>query len=366
MSSSKIRIALVVRPAAGGIRRHLATLLNSLDLERYRLTLFAPADFADFAAQAGVPHISLDIAPRNAFLRDRGAVRALAQHLFENFNIVHAHGVRGAWIGAQAASRVKLPCLFTAHNLVPRLGLLSRVGLLYAARRCSQIIAVSHAVSNSLKMNGLEAKKISVIPNGVEIALFDAPFDAAAFRSGLNIPQNSPLIVAVGRLAPEKGFDVLLRAFSLVQAEIPNARLMLVGDGPQRDQLKMLAVDNPAISCAGFQAEVIPYLLIADVVAVPSRQEGQGIAALEAMAARKPVVASRVGGLVETVAENETGLLVPPDNLAELAAALVSLLYDSDRQAKMGEAGRLRVEQNYTAQNMALQTARLYEIYTKK
>ena len=366
MTSNPIRIALIVRPAAGGIRKHLATLLNSLDLERYRFTLFAPVDFADFAEQAGIPHIPLDIAPRNAFLRDRNAIRALTQHLRRDFDLVHAHGIRGAWIGAQAASRVNLPCVFTAHNLVSRLGLLSRVGLNYAARRCSQIIAVSHAVSDSLQINGIEAEKISVIPNGVEIAPFDSPFDPAAFRARLALPQDAPLLAAVGRLAQEKGFDVLLHTFPFVQTEIPDARLLLVGAGPERADLEKIAAENPAIIFTGHQPDVVPFLRGADVVAVPSRQEGQGIAALEAMAARKPVVASRVGGLAETIVENETGLLVSPDNSLELAAALVSLLRDGVRQAKMGEAGRLRVEQNYTALNMALQTARLYEIQTQK
>lgn len=362
MSSSKIRIALVVRPAAGGIRSHLATLLKSFDPARYRFTLFAPAYFADFAAQAGVTHVPLAIAPRNAFLQDIGAIHSLAQHLHENFNFVHAHGVRGAWVGAQAAARVNLPCLFTAHNLVPRLGLPSRFGLNYAAHRCCKIIAVSGAVSGSLQQNGIGKEKIIVIPNGVELTPFDAPFDAAAFRAGLEItPQNVPLIVAVGRLAPEKGFDVLLRALPLVQEKISSARLILVGNGPEREDLTALAAENPAIIFAGFQTEVVSFLRSADVVAIPSRQEGQGIVALEAMAARKPIVASRVGGLEEMIVENETGLLVPPDNSAELAAALVSLLHDSERRTKMGAAGRRRVEQNYTASNMALQTAALYE-----
>ena len=352
---------MVVRPAAGGIRRHLATLLANLDRDRFEVTLFAPADFADFAKEAGVPLVALAIAPRLAPFRDRAVIRELTRHLRGNFDIVHAHGVRGAWIGSLSASRVPLPCLFTAHNLVPRLSLLPRLGLNVTARSCVRIIAVSKAVSASLQQNGVDGGKIVVIPNGVEIAPFDASFDAATFRVGIDIPPDAPLIVAVGRLAPEKGFDILLRAFPLIQSKIPDARLILVGAGPEQANLTKLAEGQPAIHFAGHQSNIVPFLRSADVVAIPSRQEGQGIVALEAMAARKPVVASRVGGLAETLVENETGLLVPPANPAELALALVSLLKDSGRRTEMGHAGRRRVEQNYTARSMARQIALLYE-----
>ncbi len=361
MSLSKIRIALVVRPAAGGIRRHIATLLSSLDRDRYRFTLFAPADFADFALEFAIPHVPLDIAPRTAFLRDSGAIRNLSQHLGEDFDLVHAHGVRGAWIGALSAAHEDLPCLFTAHNLVPRLGLLSRFGLNQAARRCGRIIAVSQAVAGSLRQNGVDAEKIVVIPNGVAVAPFDAPFDAALFRNRLNVPLDAPLIVAVGRLSREKGFDVLLRALPQVQAEIPSARLILVGDGPEANRLKSLTKGNPSVLFAGHTAEAAPFLRMGDVAAIPSRQEGQGIVALEAMAARRPVVASRVGGLVETVIANETGRFVPPDDPPALAAALVFLLRDNALRERFGAAGRLRVEENYTTQNMARQVAACYD-----
>ena len=361
MPNKKIRVAQVIRPAAGGMRQHLATLIANLDRKRFDITVFAPDDFAPDAAAWQIPHVSLDIAPRTSFLQDRATIHELAQHLSGKFDLIHAHGIRGAWIGALATSHEKLPCVFTAHNLVSRLNPFSRFGLNYAAQRYAHIIAVSEAVSDSLQQNGVDGRKIVVIPNGIVIASFDAPFDAAPFRAKQNIPHNAPLIVAVGRLSPEKGFDVLLRCFPLVQPEIPDAHLILVGAGAEQARLAQIANGNHAVHLSGFADNVNPFLKIADVVVVPSRREGQGIVALEAMAARKPVVASRVGGLVETVVENETGLLVPPDDAHTLAKALISLLQDSQRRAALGEAGRRRVEQSYTAKAMAAQISALYE-----
>ena len=361
MSYAKIRIALVVRPAAGGICSHLATLLANLDGDRFTVTLFAPADFADFAEASGVPLIPLAITPRLSPLHDRVILREFAQHLTGNYDLIHAHGVRAAWIAAHTAFRVNLPHVFTAHNVIPPLGRLARFGLKFTAGFCQRVIAVSEAVSASLQQNGVAAEKIVVIPNGVAIAAFDAPFDAAAFRAGWNIPPRAPLLVAVGRLAPEKGFDVLLRAFPRVQSEIPDARLLLAGAGPERRRLEARAAGSPAITFAGHAAQADAFLRSADVVVLPSRREGQGIVALEAMAARKPVVASRVGGLVETIVEKETGLLVPPDDPPALALALASLLKDAARRDAMGNAGRRRVEQNYAAPRMAQQTAAIYE-----
>src|SRR5581483_11505341 len=253
------RVAEVVRPAAGGIRRHLATLLAGLDRHRFAPTLFAPADFA--LSKVDVPRVSLAIAARTQPFADLRAIRQLEQLLRGNFDIVHAHGLRGALIGVLAAHRAGVPSLFTAHNLVPRSGLLQRSALALISRYASAVIAVSEAVAVTLKESGLPAEKITVIPNGVALADFDAPVDAARIRAQFGIPADAPLILAVGRFAPEKGFDVLIDAFARLQAQVPNARLVLVGSGPLDEELRRRAVSaGDRIVFAGQQADVAPFL----------------------------------------------------------------------------------------------------------
>ncbi len=360
-----IRVAQVMRPAAGGMRRHLFTLLAGLDRRRFAPTLFAPADFPAADCPSDVPHIPLAISARTRPLADLHAIRQLAQHLRQNFDIVHAHGLRGALIGVLAARQAGLPALFTAHNLISRPSLLQRFFLALVGRDAAAVIAVSEAVAAMLCAAGIPRAKIAVIPNGIALGPFDVQTDAEAVRAAFGVPPTAPLVLAIGRLSPEKGFDVLLEAFRQMQLRMPEARLILAGSGPEEAALWNQAVrggidQTGTVIFAGQQAEVAPLLQAADVVAIPSRQEGQGIVALEAMAARRPVVASRVGGLVETVIEGETGLLVPPQDAAALAEALLALLSNPAQRQQMGEAGRVRVTQEYTAERMVQRIEAVY------
>jgi len=349
----------VARPATGGMRRHISTLLAGLDRETFSPTLFAPPDFTLDPPVPNLRRIDIPIRARTAPRADWRAVRLLTQQLQGRFELVHGHGLRGAWIGALAASRAGIPFMFTAHNLVSPSGFLLRFCLRRIGGRTARAIAVSQAVAETLIAAGIPAEKITVVPNGISLAPFDTPFDPLETRATYGIPAGAPLVLAIGRLAPEKGFDVLIDAFQKLSARLPEACLALVGSGPLDAPLRARAGES-SILFTRMVANVTPLLHAADVVAIPSRQEGQGIVALEAMAASKPVVASRVGGLVETVIAGETGLLVPPEDTAALAAALESLIADPARRAALGAAGRKRVEQEYTASRMI---ARLEAVY---
>ncbi len=358
-----LRIAEVVRPAAGGMRRHLATLLAGLDRSRFLSTLFAPPDFMLEGEANAVPRVTLAIRPTTHPFADLRSIGQLAQHLRGNFDLVHAHGLRVALIGVLAAQRAGLPALFTAHNLLTPLSPLPRRIFAHIGHCAAAVIAVSQAVADTLVAAGVTPEKITVIPNGIDLTPFDAASEPVALRTNLGLPAETLLVVAVGRLAPEKGFDVLLQAFPRVVNRCPQARLLLVGGGPLEADLRELAARSSAshaIKLAGSQAEVVPYFQAADVIAIPSRQEGQGIVALEAMAARKPVVAGRVGGLVETIIPEETGLLFPSEDADALADALLILLTDAARRQQMGIKGRARVEQEYTAAQMVARTEALF------
>jgi len=162
-------------------------------------------------------------------------------------------------------------------------------------------------------------------------------------RAGPEPPPSpdEPRLVALGRLIPIKGFDVLLRAFALARAEVPALTLELAGEGPLAAELRGAAPDG--VSLLGRVSPVGPLLERAAVVVVPSRGEGFGMVALEAMERGRPVVASSVGGLPELVAPGETGLLVPPGDADALARAIVELARDPARARALGAAGRLRM-----------------------
>jgi glycosyltransferase involved in cell wall biosynthesis len=182
----------------------------------------------------------------------------------------------------------------------------------------------------------------------------------------LPLPDGPPLVLGVGRLSQEKGFDVLLRAFAEVHGSAPDARLLLAGRGLEEGQLVALARElgiAEAVEFAGWVpvAEMPALLDRAAVVAVPSREEGFGLTALEASLRARPVVATRVGGLPEVVEDGVTGTLVAVDSPGELASAIGTLIGDRDRAARLGRAGRDRAQRLFSEDRHLREHAELYD-----
>ena len=182
------------------------------------------------------------------------------------------------------------------------------------------MICASNALADSARELG--AREVRVIPSGVEVP------------AHVGAPAEPPEVLFVGRLSPEKGILELLQA-----AE--GMKLVVAGDGPLRERVP---------EALGFvpHHELGPLYERAAVVAVPSHREGFGVACAEAMAHGRPVVASAVGGLLDLVVDGETGLLVPPGDVAALRAALESLLGDEALRRRLGEAARERVRTHFS------------------
>jgi len=382
------------------MRRHLALLCDGLVARGFTLSIAAPPGFAQAETvgeygSRGVgeqpashtptlpcspARFSAPITSRPHPLHDLRAALRIARHA-RPADLLHGHGLRGAWIAALAARLARKPCVFTAHNLAPpNPGRLARTLLHVTARRAAAIIAISQAVADSLAPYGIDTARIVLIPNGIDLRPFDRQSESARhppahledFRFSILHPaienRKTKIVASVGRLAPEKGFDVLIEAAPRVLARLPEVGFILAGEGPERPRLEERIRKHglgERFWLPGFVSDVPGLLTSADVVAVPSRSEGQGLVALEAMAARKPVVVSRVGGLVETVEAGVTGLLVPPDDPATLADALISLLEDEAARQRLGAAGRARVKERYTVDRMVEATVALYHACVK-
>ncbi len=235
--------------------------------------------------------------------------------------------------------------------------------LLY--NRCvDHVVAISSAIRDVLLAVGVESGRVSVIPSGVDVRRFGvANGDREAVRREWGVEPQDPVVVVVGALVRRKGHAVLLEAARRLAARRIRARYVLCGDGVERGVLERLAHDaglGDAVRFAGWRGDVPRQLAAADVVAVPSLQEGLGVAALEAMAAGRPVVASRVGGLAEVVQDGETGWLVPPGDPGALAHALMQALVDPECRRSRGEAARLRVTREFSMTRMASDNETLY------
>jgi glycosyltransferase involved in cell wall biosynthesis len=207
------------------------------------------------------------------------------------------------------------------------------------------------------------------IPNCVDLAEVDriaAGVQPSTLRHALGL-NGHPIVAAVARLSAEKGISTLIRSMTQVIRQMPEARLLIIGDGPERAALETEARTNhiaDQIRWVGRlpQTEVFKHLAIADIVAVPSRFEGFGLTAAEAMAFGKAVVASAVDGLKEVVTNESTGLLVDVDDVPDMSRCIVRLLANPGEREHMGHAGRARVERDYSFQAFADRWSSLYDV----
>jgi len=338
---------------------HILSLLRGLDRNRFSPGLACPPGLlADKTADLGVPvhpiAISSTSNPFKFFFNARALARLMGR---EKPQILHSH----AWSASAAAAlalrltrqRPYLVC--TIHNYPPE-GWLARRIVNRVARAADRIICVSRALTYLL--NESQEEKSEVIPNGIEIP--DSFHSREALRRQMGLPQEVPIAGTVARFAPQKGIAILLE----VAAKVKEAHFAVIGEGPLKPELEARARGlglRDRFHFLGRVPEAKSLLPAFDLVAIPSLSEGSSIAAMEAMAAGRPIVASRLGALEEIIVEGETGLLVAPGSSEELAAAIEKVLRNPSLAAKMGEAGNLRVRQNFTLEQMLERTAALYD-----
>jgi glycosyltransferase involved in cell wall biosynthesis len=236
-------------------------------------------------------------------------------------------------------------------------------------RMLHALITVSAGARESMLAAGVPALLMHVVRNGVpapsrETSPADRAVVRAAVRAEHGIPVTARIVLNVGRLTPQKAQDVLLDAMSLLTGTTDDTWLLVVGDGPELPTLaaQVRALDiGDHVRLLGCREDVWRLLQAADVFVLPSRFEGLPLAALEAMAARLPVVATRVTGCDEAVQHGRTGLLVPVEDPAALAEAMAAVLGDRLLTRQLGEAGYAAVRRDFSAARMVDETAAVYE-----
>ena len=322
----------------GGTERYVADLAVALRRRGWPVHVACSTDGVRAAAlaDAGVPVTVLlgELGKRRVSGRYARALTRLVAELRPA--VVHAHLFASAAAAVQAVRDLPVPLVVTEHIEAPWRDRRDRAvsGVVY--RQADHVVAVSTAIRDLLVADH------GVAPERVEVLL---PTTAAPVPSGGPLPvTGGPVVGVVGRLVPEKGVDVFLRAAALVSAVVPQAEFVVVGDGPLRPDLEhRVATLGLAgrVTFTGYRSEVSGFLPGLDVLAVPSRSDGSPLVVCEAMAAGVPVVASRVGGLPDLVEDGCSGLLVRPGEAEDLARALVALLLDPEAARRLGARGRV-------------------------
>jgi glycosyltransferase involved in cell wall biosynthesis len=274
----------------------------------------------------------------------------------EKPDIVHTHLFGGDTWGRTAAILARVPVIIsTEHNTNLDEGWTKRKVKKFFSFFTKKIVAVSEAVRNySVAVDHIKAKKITVIPNGIDISQF-ADITEKKFS-------NPPVIGVIGRLEPQKGHEYLFEALNLIKA-IPWV-LWVVGDGSLKNELERLAKDlslRERIIFLGARKNIPEILSQVDIFVMPSLWEGLGLALLEAAAAGKPVVASRVGGVPEIIENGKTGILVEAKNVKSLADGLEHVLLGENEAAEMGQRARAAVAEKFSAGKMIGLYEKLYK-----
>lgn len=232
-------------------------------------------------------------------------------------------------------------------------------------RKSDRLIAVSNYTAKSVMAEyGIQPDKISIIPNAVDINRFNPDIDGTEIRKKLGIATEI-VILFVGRLDFQKGIEYLIPAFSKIVKDFPEAKLIVVGDGPLKNNIRA-AVNEFGLSGSVFlmgrtETDDLPKIYAAcDIFVVPSLMEGFGIVYLEAMACGKACIGANIGGVEDVIVDGNTGLLVPPADSDSIYHAIKKLLSDKDTLARFGKEGRKRVLENFTWKKVAAQTLEVY------
>ncbi len=281
-------------------------------------------------------------------------------------DIVHTHLIHADLYGMAAARRAGVKrAVSSRHNDNPfRHNPAIRLANRRAMRRANRVIAISEALNRFVReVEGVPAEKVTTIHYGLEPPDFPANAREEG-RRRFGYGGDTPVVGMFGRLIRQKGVDTLLNAFVLVRQTIPDVALLIVGDGDQRAELEELAGNlgiGGAVTFAGWVPQAYNLMPICDLIAMPSRWEGFGLVALEAMGSARPLIASRVSALPEIVRDGETGLLVPPDDPAALAEAIILVLSDHSLALRLGEAGYRRLADSFSVDKMIRGTLSVYE-----
>ena len=317
---------------------------------------------AEFRA-LGVPLYPLPRASRVdglLFLRMLSLTRRLRP------DVVHTHLFKSNFHGRAAARLAGAPVVVSTLHSADPWAANPLAGRLYGLTACfaDRLIAVSETVrAYHLVHTGVPAAKVVTIVNGVALERFDnIQGYRERVRAGMDIPAAAPLLGVIGRLVADKGQADFLRGAARLRAQVPEARFLIVGSGPQKEALRALANDlglGDVVFFGGFRQDIPAVLAALDVLVIPSLREGLPLTLLEAMAAGTPVVATDAGGMAEVLAKGG-GLVVPPGDVDALVEACLRLLASPELRARMGAAGRAIVARQYSLTRMVERLMTLY------
>jgi len=290
------------------------------------------------------------------------------------FDVVHGLDIYSsmALMAVRFAHRHRIPCVMTCHTVMGSSFLIfwqRLVGWALRLRRADRLIAVSRAAARFSHSLGFSEKRITIIPNGVDLSCFNGNIDASLMRAELGIG-GEPLVVTASRLIKRKSPGLLVSSFAKVLKVVPDAKLVIAGSGREEDnlsrQVESLNIKNSVFMVGGLAKEKVAQLMAAaDVFVLPSKVESFGLALLEASAAGVPILCSNAGGAPEVFQDDFNALLYPPGDDNAMAKAIIRLIQDKELAKKIS-ANAVETAGRFTWEMATERTVRVYEEVLKE
>jgi glycosyltransferase involved in cell wall biosynthesis len=340
-------------------------------VDRSRFTL----EYAYYIAEHSEVALQLQAQGAPVHLFDAGnefgmmrAVAQTARYLKEaKADIVHAHLPLAGVVGRLAARRAGIPIVYTEHNPTDSYHPATQAASWATWGLQDRAIAISADVAASMRRHGGTRARIVTVPNGIDTDRFTpSGANREDVRARIGLPADVPVVGVVAQFRAQKQLDLWLAAARAIRDARPDARFLIVGNGPLWDEIRTTSTElglDDAVLFAGAQADVRPYTEAMDVFMMTSKYEGAPLAPIEAMAMRVPVVSLEVEGIRNLVTSGTDGLLVPlgPDAVSRMAAEVVRLLDDPERKGRLSAAGRMVAVERYGLARMQRTLEALYE-----
>ncbi len=371
--ADKIRILYVIDALEfGGGERGFSQLSTGLNRERFKTYLAAHPDskLEKMVKQENIPFFPIEMDRRVNFKTIAQLLRIISQN---RINIVHSMGARADFFAGMAVR--KLPETSLVCTVAMPVGgfdigfirkIIYKIADHFSSRYVTQFIAVSKAIKEQLvRRCNIHSGRITVVYNGVELDQYNQNMNASEkIRYSLGITDDYPIIGAIGRLVYQKGYSHFLRAAKQVYEEKKYVRFVIVGHGPEEDNLKSMAKSlgiSHVCTFAGLRRDIPELLSAFDVFVLSSVLEGLPRIVIEAMAMGRPIVATDIDGVREELEDGITGLLVPPENSDALAESIIDLLVDKDKSSQMGINARREAEEKFGVDLMLKNVENVYE-----
>jgi len=359
-------VEVIATGTNGGAQEHVYSLLSRMDRTRYEPSVvsLSPGSAVRAIRSLGIPVTVFD-EPDDAI-----AVGAVVAHLADvGAEIVHNHMYRAELVGTRAAIALgeaghRRPWVIgTVHSSRIRAAE-DREVLRHLTPQMNHLVAVSRAIVHKIADERPSNVPVSLVHNGVDLARYDRTEACCTLAEEYRLEPNAQIVGVVGRLEPEKGHPTLIDAWPRVLRTVPDAYLLIVGEGSRREALEHQVAElgiGSRVIFTGRRDDVPAVTAALDVAVLPSYREAQGLTILEAMALSRPVVASNVGGIPEMVEDGLTGLLVPPHDPEALAAAITRLLVDHSLADMLARAGHDLVHERFCLELMVRSIEDLYD-----